>query len=220
MTSRLLLVDDHPLFRAGLRTLLNTIDGFEVVGEGASAGEAVALAAELEPDVILMDLQMPGGSGISATREILRVDPSSRILVVTLFEDDESVFMALRAGARGYLLKDAQEDDIIRAIRAVGAGEAIFSPAVATRVLRYLSGVPADVPTAVFPTLTPRERGILERIAAGRANRAIAGELAIAPKTVANNVSNIFAKLQVADRAEAIVLARDAGYGRKNTTEP
>lgn len=210
---RLMIADDHPLFRKGMRTLLGPVPDFEILGEATTGAEAIERAAELQPDVILMDLQMPEGSGIAATREILQAHPAIRILVVTLFEDDDSVFMALRAGARGYILKDADEDEMIRAIRAVGAGEAIFSPAVATRVLTYFSNARTDLPAQVFPSLTDREREILHQIARGRSNPAIARELSIAPKTVANHVSNIFGKLQVADRAEAIIRAREAGLG-------
>jgi DNA-binding NarL/FixJ family response regulator len=211
---RLLIADDHPVFRRGLRALLGTIPDFEIVGEATTGAEAVARAAELQPDVILMDLQMPEGSGILATREVLHANPGVRVLIVTLFQDDDSVFMALRAGARGYVLKDAEEEEMIRAIRAVGAGEAIFSPGVAGRVLAYLGADRRSAPEKVFPTLTEREREILALIARGRTNPAIARELSLSPKTIANHVSNIFGKLQIADRAEAIILAREAGLGR------
>ena len=211
---RLLIADDHPLFRKGIRALLAARSEFEVVGEAATGSEAVALAEALQPDLVLMDLQMPGGSGISATREITTTSPNIRVLVVTLFEDDDSVFTALRAGARGYVLKDAEEEDIVRAIRAVGSGDAIFSPAVATRVMAFFAASGASAPPQVFPELTDREREILGLIAQGRPNAAIAGHLALSPKTVANYVSSVFAKLQVADRAEAIVRARQAGLGQ------
>ena len=207
---RILIADDHPFFRKGLRTALAAQPGFEVAGEAATGEEAVARAAALRPDVVLMDLQMPGGSGIAATRAIGAADPEARVLVVTLYEDDESVFAALRAGARGYLLKDSDEAELTRAIRAVAAGEAIFSPAVATRVLAYFAGRPA-APKDAFPTLTEREREILQLIAQGRSNPAIAQELSLSVKTVSNYVGSIFGKLQVADRAEAIIRARDAG---------
>jgi DNA-binding NarL/FixJ family response regulator len=157
-----------------------------------------------------MDLQMPGGSGIDATRQIVAASPTTRILVVTLFEDDDSVFAALRAGARGYVLKDTDEEEMIRAIRAVANGEAIFSPAVASRVLAYFALPRRDAPP-LFPSLTEREREILHLIGKGKSNPAIAAELFLSPKTVANHVSNIFGKLQVADRAEAIIRAREAG---------
>lgn len=209
---RLLLVDDHPLFRKGMRVLLESVTDFALVGEAESGPEAVALCRDLVPDVVLMDLQMPGGSGLDATREIVNTSPVTHILVVTLFEDDESVFAALRAGARGYLLKDATEEEMIRAIRAVADGQAIFGPAVASRVLAYFAGARTDAPR-IFPTLTDREREILTLLAQGQRNAAIADALYLSPKTVANHLSNIFSKLQVASRAEAIVRARDAGLG-------
>jgi DNA-binding NarL/FixJ family response regulator len=213
-TLRILVAEDHPLFRKGVSSLLSSVPEFEVVGEATSGKEAFARAAELQPDVVLMDLQMPGGNGIEATREIVHESPSIRVLVVTLFEDDDSVFMALRAGARGYVLKDADEEELVRAIRAVGRGEAIFSPAVAERVLAYFAGSPRAVPLA-FPTLTDREREILNLIARGYPNPSIAKELSLSTKTVGNYVSNIFTKLQVADRAQAMIRAREAGLGRE-----
>ena len=209
---RILIAEDHPLFRRGMTSLLSSVLDFEVIGEATTGEEAVALAAELSPDVILMDLQMPGTNGIEATRRILRESPNIRILVVTLLEDDDSVFMALRAGARGYALKDADEDEMVRAIRAVGRGEAIFSPAIAGRVLSYFAR-PAASPPQAFPTLTDREREILNLIASGHPNPSIAAHLSLSTKTVGNYVSNIFTKLQVADRAQAIVRAREAGLG-------
>lgn len=207
---RVLIADDHPLFRKGMRTLLSADPGVASIGEAETGEEAVRRALELQPDVVLMDLQMPGGSGVQATRDILAAAPAIRILVVTLFEDDDSVFLALRAGARGYVLKDTDEEEMLRAIRAVANGEAIFSPAIATRVLAYFAAPRRSAPE-VFPTLTDREREILGLIAQGRSNAAIAATLSLSPKTVANHVSNIFGKLQVADRAEAIVRAREAG---------
>jgi DNA-binding NarL/FixJ family response regulator len=158
--------------------------------------------------VVLMDLQMPGGSGIQATREIVAASPAMKVLIVTMFEDDDSVFAALRAGARGYVLKGTDEDDLLRAIRSVARGEAIFSPTIASRVLTYFA---RPAPTPLFPMLTEREREILHHMAQGKGNVRIADELSLSPKTVANHVSNIFGKLQVADRAEAIVRAREAG---------
>ena len=207
---RILIAEDHPLFRKGMVSLLSSVSGFEVVGEATTGEEAAARAAQLQPDVVLMDLQMPKVNGIEATRRIVSESPSIRVLVVTLLEDDESVFMALRAGARGYVLKDAEEEVVIRAIRAVGRGEAIFSPAIATRVLAYFAA-PNPAPPQVFPTLTDREREILRLIARGHPNPAIARELSLSTKTVGNYVSNVFAKLQVADRAQAIIRAREAG---------
>ena len=211
-TLRILVAEDHPLFRKGMISLLSSVPEFEVVGEATTGEEAVARAAQLQPDVVLMDLQMPNMNGIEATRRILQESPSIRVLVVTLFEDDDSVFMALRAGARGYVLKDADEEEMVRAIWAVGRGEAIFSPAIATRVLAYFAP-PHPAPPQVFPTLTDREREILNLIAQGHPNPAIARQLSLSTKTVGNYVSNIFTKLQVADRAQAIIRAREAGLG-------
>ena len=212
-TLRILVAEDHPLFRKGMISLLASVPEFEVVGQAASGGEAVARAAQLQPDVVLMDVQMPEVNGIEATRRILQESPSIRVLVVTMFEDDDSVFMALRAGARGYVLKDADEEEVVRAIRAVGRGEAIFSPAIATRLLAYFATPRPDAPPQVFPTLTDREREILNLIARGHPNPSIAGQLHLSTKTVGNYVSNIFTKLQVADRAQAIIRAREAGLG-------
>jgi DNA-binding NarL/FixJ family response regulator len=210
---RVLVVEDHPLFRKGVVALLEAVPDFAVAGVAVSGEEAVARAAELHPDVVLMDLQLPGMSGIEATRAIVTADPDIRVLVLvlSLFEDEESVFLALRAGARGYVLKDADEDELTGAVRAVSRGEAIFSQAVAGRVLAFFA---QDRPAPkVFPALTDREREILALIAQGRANPAIARTLFLSTKTVANYVSAIFAKLQVADRAEAMIRAREAGLG-------
>jgi DNA-binding NarL/FixJ family response regulator len=208
---RVLVVEDHPLFRKGVVALLDAVPDFSVAGVAVSGEEAVARAAELRPDVVLMDLQLPGMSGIEATRAIVGAQPDVRVLVLSLFEDDESVFLALRAGARGYVLKDADEDELTGAIRAVARGEAIFSQTVAGRVLAFFA---QDRPAPkLFPSLTDREREILGLIARGRPNPAIARELFLSSKTVANYVSAIFAKLQVADRAEAMIRAREAGLG-------
>ena len=213
-TLRILVAEDHPLFRKGMVSLLTSVPEFEVVGEAKTGEEAVVRAAQLQPDVILMDLQMPQVNGIEATRRILQESPSVRILVVTLFEDEDSVFMALRAGARGYVLKDADEEVVVHAIRAVGRGEAIFSPAVASRVLAYFAASPpGGAPPQAFPTLTEREREILKLIAQGHPNPSIARHLSLSTKTVGNYVSNIFTKLRVADRTQAIIRAREAGLG-------
>lgn len=209
---RIVIVEDHPLYRKGLRALVAGVEGFELVGEAAEAETGVAITLDVLPDVVLMDLQLPGQSGFSAIREIVAASSTTRILVVTLFEDDDSVFAALRAGARGYLLKDADEAEMVRAIRSIAAGESLFSASVASRVLSYFTQVRPVAPQ-VFPTLTDRERDILHLIAKGKSNPVIASELSLSVKTIANNVSNIFGKLQVADRAEAIVRARDAGLG-------
>lgn len=208
----ILIADDHPMFRAGLRSLLATMDGVEVVGEATTGAEAVAMAEALQPDVVLLDLQMPEGGGLPAIRRIVHTSPHIRVLVVTMFRDDDSVFSAMRAGARGYVLKDADGADLRRAIRAVGSGEAIFSPAIAARMMRFFDTPPAG-PAHVFPDLTDSERAVLQLLATGASNDAIAAQLHYSPKTVRNYVSNIFAKLQVADRAAAIVKAREAGLG-------
>jgi DNA-binding NarL/FixJ family response regulator len=212
---RVLIADDHPLFRNGMRALLAADPETEVAGEAMTGDEAISLAATLQPDVILMDIQMPGVSGIEATRQILHTSPHIRILVVTMFEDDHSVFTAMRAGARGYVLKGARPEEMLRAIQAVGSGEAIFSPAIATRMLDFFGGLrPAAFPHAL-PELTDREREILDLIAEGQSNTAIAKHLTLSPKTVSNYVSNIFSKLQVADRAQAMLRAREAGLGER-----
>jgi DNA-binding NarL/FixJ family response regulator len=211
---RILIADDHPLVRKGMCTILAGVPDFEVVGQATDGSEAIELAAHLQPDLILMDLQMPNVTGVTATGAILESNPEIRILVVTLFEDDDSVFLALRAGARGYVLKDADEEDLIQAIRAVAGGASIFSETVANHVLAAFStGKQSDAGVA-FPELTQRERDILELIAQGYPNPRIAYQLGISPKTVGNYVSTIFAKLHVVDRAEAIIRAREAGIGR------
>lgn len=210
---RVLVADDHPMFCEGLRTLLASTPDTELVGEAGSGEEAVALAAEMQPDVVVMDVQMPGVDGIEATRRIARDSPSVGVLVVTMFEDDGTVFQAMRAGARGYLLKGANYAEMLRAIRAVGNGEAIFSPAVAVRLVNYFSDIrPASMPD-VFPELSNREREILDLLAGGLKNPEISARLYLSPKTVRNHVSNILHKLQAVDRTEAIIRAREAGLG-------
>ncbi len=206
-----LLADDHPLFRKGMRALLQSMPDIELVGEAQSGDEAVAMALEQQPDLVLMDLQMPNGHGLAATRQISNASPHIRILVVTLFEDDESIFAALRAGAHGYILKDAGEEEMVRAIRGIGQGQAIFSPAIATRLMDYFAVTRKEVPQEIFPELTDREREILTLIARGQSNADIAEQLVITVKTVRNHVSNIYNKLQVADRAQAAIRAREAG---------
>jgi DNA-binding NarL/FixJ family response regulator len=208
---RILIADDHPVFRFGLRALLSAEPTTEVVGEATSGDEVIRLAAELSPQIILMDLNMPGTNGIDATRRILATMPQMNILVLTMFDDDDSVFAAMRAGARGYLLKGAEGEETIRALRAVSSGEAIFSPAIARRLMQYFGAPRPPAPTQTFPELTEREREILILIAQGYTNPAIAEKLVISPKTARNHVSTIFSKLQVAGRAEAIIRARDAG---------
>ena len=206
----ILIVDDHPVFRKGLRALLTTMPNTELVGEAATGEEAIVLAEKLQPDVVLLDLQMPGGGGLAAIRPIVQTSPHIGILVVTMFDDDDSVFAAMRAGARGYVLKDTNDEEIKRAITAVGHGEAIFSPAIAERMMDFFSARPA-LPSNIFPELTESERNVLRLMAQGENNETIAHQLALSTKTVRNYVSNIFSKLQVADRAQAIVKARDAG---------
>jgi DNA-binding NarL/FixJ family response regulator len=210
---RILIADDHPLFRFGIQTLLLRTPDVALVGEATTGDEAVRLAAELQPDVILMDIAMPELNGIAATRQILAHSSQIRVLIVTMFEDNASVFTAMRAGARGYVLKDAEKDDILRAILAVCRGEAIISPAIATRVIDLFAAAPLPPSKVVFPALTEREREILQLLAQGIPNPAIATQLGLSPKTVANYVSNILGKLQVADRAQAVARARDAGLG-------
>ena len=208
-----LIADDHPVFRRGLHTLLAAVPDLEVVGEAATGAEVVTAAAAAQPDVIVMDLHMPGLNGIEATRRVLQTSPHISVLVLTMLDDDASVFAAMRAGARGYLLKDADQDETIRAIRAVGSGEAIFGPAIATRVIDYFAAPRPSLPPQAFPELTARERELLELLARGHSNQAIADQLGLRHKTVRNHVSNIFSKLQVADRAQAIVRARQVGLG-------
>lgn len=210
---RVLLVDDHPVFRHGLKALLGALPDVEVVAEGTDGADALRLAHEHRPDVVVMDLQMPNVDGVTATRQVVEALPDVGVLVLTMFEDDESVFAAMRAGAHGYLVKGADSPDVERAITAVARGEAIFGPGVAGRVLSYLTRPLSARDEVVFPELTEREREVLELIASGVSNPGIATRLALSPKTVRNNVSSIFAKLQVADRAEAIVRARRAGLG-------
>ena len=212
---RVLIADDHPLFRDGMRGLLATQPDMEVVGEATTGEEAVRLVGELQPDVVLMDVKMPGGGGIEATRRLLAIDPGVRVLVVTMFEDDATVFTAMRAGARGYVLKDDDKDDVLGAIRTVGRGGAVFGPGVAARLTDLLTTARPAAPRESFPTLTEREREMLHLIAKGASNAEIARLLGLSPKTVANYVSNILHKLRVADRKEAALRAREAGLGRE-----
>lgn len=210
----MLLVDDHDDFRRGLAALLAATPTVEVVGHAEDGRAAVTLALDLQPDVILMDLQMPGLNGVEATARIVQSSPHIGVLVLTMMEDEESVFAAVRAGARGYLLKGARRSEIVRSIEAVGSGEVIFGPGIAERMMTYFRTVRSRPAPEAFPDLTERERVILGRIAEGLDNATIARELSLSVKTVRNHSSNIFAKLQVAHRAQAIVLAREAGLGR------
>ncbi|WP_218011192.1 response regulator transcription factor [Herbidospora mongoliensis] len=209
--TRVLIADDHPVYRDGLRMMLASTGEVDVVGTAADGGEAVEKALDLRPDVVVMDLQMPVMDGVTATQRIVAELPGVGVLALTMHDDDETVFSAVRAGARGYLVKGAGQTEILRAIKAVAGGEVIFGPALASRVTRFFARLPSEP----FPQLTAREREVLALIAAGLSNRQIADRLFLAPKTVRNNVSNVFAKLQVADRAQAIIQAREAGLGRQ-----
>jgi DNA-binding NarL/FixJ family response regulator len=211
---RVLIADDHPLFRDGLRALLNSIPQTEMVGEAANGEEVLKQAATLRPDVILMDIQMPGLNGVDATKLILRADPDIGIVVLTMFEDDDLVFAAMRAGARGYILKGADQTEILRAIGAAVRGEALFGAPIAKRLTHFFSAPRSSPSAQAFPELTGREREVLDLIAQGYSNREIAERFVLSPRTVRNHISSIFSKLQVADRARAIVLAREAGLGQ------
>ena len=211
---RILVVDDHDEFRKGLEALLGAADGVEVVGSASDGARAVDLALGLQPDIVLMDLQMPRLNGVEATGQIVASSPHISVIVLSMLDDEDSVFAAVRAGARGYLLKGARRQEIVRAIEAVEAGEVIFGPGIADRMMTYFRGLRTRPAAAeVFPDLTERERVVLGRIADGLDNGEIARELGLSVKTVRNHASNIFGKLQVAHRAQAIVRAREAGLG-------
>ena len=211
---RIIVADDHPVVRGGLVALLRTIPSLDVVGEAADGETAVRLTHEHRPDVVLMDVRMPGMDGVEATRQIREQTPESRVLILTMYDDDATVFTAMKAGAQGYLLKESEQDDIVRAVHAVVAGEAIFGPGVAARVLGYFTEPPqAVVAEYPFPELTQREREVLDLLAQGKKNADIATALFVSPKTVSNQLTAIFAKLQVASRGEAIVRAREGGLG-------
>jgi DNA-binding NarL/FixJ family response regulator len=209
-----LVADDHPLYRRGLATLLDAQPGWTVVAQADDGLAAVTEAHHHDPDVVVMDLNMPKVDGIEATRRIISASPRVGVLVLTMYDDDESVFAAMRAGARGYVLKGADQSDIVRAVAAVARGEAIFGASVATRIVEFFAAPRRSIDASVFPQLGQREHYVLDLIAAGRNNTDIAATLGLSQKTVRNHVSNIFAKLQVADRAKAIVRAREAGLGR------
>ncbi|HSO64311.1 MAG TPA: response regulator transcription factor [Ornithinibacter sp.] len=212
---RIVVVDDHPVVRGGLRALIGTLDGLEVVGEAADGESAVREVQLLRPDVVLMDVRMPGGDGIEATRRIRASVPDTAVLVLTMHDDDATVFTAMQAGARGYLLKGASQDEIVSAVRGVVAGQLVFGPGVAARVLAYFSaGTPHPAEALPFPELTAREREVLDLLAAGRRTAAIAEALFVSPKTVSNHLTSIFTKLEVADRASAMIRAREQGLGQ------
>jgi DNA-binding NarL/FixJ family response regulator len=217
---RVLLADDHPLFREGVASLLKRTPDIELVGAAATGEDALRLAHELRPDVVLMDLAMPGGGGIEATRRIAHELPQAGVLVLTMYEDDESVFAAVQAGARGYVLKDGEPDGLLRAIRAVAYGEALFGAAVARRVLQQSAPMVRDAcatgddapPSAqLAPELTPREIDVVRLVAQGMTNRHIAEALVIAEGTAEKHVGNILAKLDLASRAQLAVWAVERG---------
>jgi DNA-binding NarL/FixJ family response regulator len=214
---RVFVVDDHTLFREGLRAVFDSIPDVEFVGEAATGDEAVERVLDLNPQVVLMDIQIPGLNGIEATRRILAARPDIGVIVVTMLEDDDSVYAAMRAGAHGYVLKGADQEQMLRAIRSVARGEALFGPDVAERLSSYFSRQAQTAGGPPFPELTDREREVLELIAEGRTNAEIARRLIISHKTVSNHCSNIFAKLEVADRTQALLRARDAGMGQGGT---
>src|SRR5512139_492666 len=213
-TIRVLIADDQTITRSGIRSLLAAQEDIEIVGEAQNGEEAIEFASSTQPDVILMDLRMPGVNGIDATRRIHRTFPHIGILVLTVFEDDTSVFPAIRAGARGYLLKNTEQEELLRAIHTVADGGAIFSPGIAQKVLGYLHSPPPDVPEQLFDELTSREREILELIAQGKTNAEIATFLSLSPKTVSNNISNVLLKVHATDRAKLMLMALEAGLGK------
>lgn len=218
MSIKVLIADDHVFYREGVRAFLENAPDIQVVGEAGNGDEAIAKAGEFQPHVILMDLKMPGTNGIESTRRIHETHPTIGVLVLTMFDDDDSVFAAMRAGARGYLLKDADKDEVVRAIVAVERGEAIFSPAIAQRMIQYFSTPSTSSKksqSTEFAELTERELEILDLIAQGHNNLTISNKLSLSIKTVQNYVSSILTKLQVVDRSQAIVRAREAGLGKK-----
>jgi DNA-binding NarL/FixJ family response regulator len=221
---RVVVVDDHVLIRDGIRALLESTPGIDLVGEAADGHQAIAVTTQLEPDVVLMDLHMPNLDGISATREIVRAAPGAVVLVVSMLDDDASVFAAMRAGARGYVLKGAERDELTRAIAAVARGDVLFGPGVAERVLALFADWPATggsapaVDARPFPALTEREREVLDLLARGLSNGTIGQRLAVSPRTVANHVSNILTKLHATDRTEVAIRARNAGLGHPPTS--
>lgn len=218
---RVLVADDHRLFRDGVRALLGSLDGVEVVAEAASGDEAIELALRHAPDVVLMDVQMPGTNGLEATRRILAERQDIGVVVVTMYEDDDLVFAAMRAGAKGYVLKGAGQEQLMRAVQAVAHGEALYNPRIAERMRRFFQAARRELPLNVFPDLTEREREVLDLVAGGLDNASIARRLGIAGKTVRNHVSNVLSKLEATDRTQAALKARAAGFGggRDEATE-
>lgn len=214
---RILIADDQTITRSGLQLLLSASPNLEIVGEARNGEEAIEAAAALQPDVVLMDLRMPGVNGIEATRRIHRASPHISILILTVFEDDVSVFPAIRAGARGYLLKNSEQDELLQAIYTVANGGAIFSPGIAQKVLGYLTAVPDRAPANIFDELTAREREILELIAQGKTNAEIAARLNLSAKTISNYISNVLLKVHAADRAKLMLMALEAGMGRTDS---
>jgi len=210
---RILVADDSADFREGIAALLASVDGLELVGEAVDGQQAVDGALQLQPDVLLMDLHMPGRNGIEATRDIVSAAPHIAVLVLTMHEDDDSVFSAVRAGARGYLVKGARQAELLRALRTVADGGAVFGPAIARRMIGFFEAAASAASATPFPDLTMREREILDLVARGRSNQQIAAQLDLSIKTVRNHVSSVFTKIQVVDRAQAIVKAREAGIG-------
>lgn len=219
MTIRVLIADDHPLFRWAVRTALETVGGYAVVAEAADGEEAVAKAVEARPDVALLDLDMPGVGGADAARRIVASTTDVVVLMLTMYEDEDSLREAMRAGARGYLVKGSDEDAIVRAVAAAASGQAVFSPSVAGRLIRSFSA-PRPAPAVPFPELTDREREVLALLAEGCDNATIARRLFVSTKTVRNHGSNVFTKLQVTTRSEAIVAARRAGMGEPGRGRP
>jgi DNA-binding NarL/FixJ family response regulator len=211
--TRVLVADDHALFRHGLKAMFASVPEYEVVGEAATGEEALERIAETQPDIVLMDIQMPQMNGIEATRRIVEAYPQTGVVMLTMFGDDDSVFAAMRAGARGYVLKGADEQEVLKVVEAVQNGEAHFGPEIAKRLMSFFSAPKGPPSSEAFPELTSREVEVLDLIARGRSNTEIATQLYVSPKTVRNHISNIFTKLQVADRAQAIVRAREAGLG-------
>ena len=214
--TRVLIADDHTLFRSGLKGMLARAEGFEVVGEAKTGEGAVKRAAEVRPEIIFMDIHMPQMNGIEATRRVVEANPAVGVVMLTMFGDDDSVFAAMRAGARGYVLKGADAEEVLKVVRAVAAGEAHFGPEIAKRLMGFFSAPKPAPPLEAFPELTAREVEVLDLIARGRGNAEIARQLYVSPKTVRNHISNIFTKLQIADRSQAIVRAREVGLGRDN----